>query len=258
MAIIYGYFDESGKHKDHPVVTFSGVCATEFKIPAFNDAWRSLLRQYGLKSLHMKEASRLSRKVGPRMPQGQTASERIDALKPFADCINEHLELGLIEAWDVKGFNALSEEARRKLGSPDDPYYLAFVRAVTELVEYVQGDDRIALVCDDDTDTAWDCYRHYRGIKRADPDVRIKTVSLAFADDESFPALQAADLVAYLSRREARRLFYGDAYDFPRLYNYLTKEQPPGKMEWRSLFLDEEQLSKLSRAFSKPLKRLNK
>jgi hypothetical protein len=44
MAILYGYFDESGKHQDHPVVTFSGVCAMESKIPAFNDAWGMLRR----------------------------------------------------------------------------------------------------------------------------------------------------------------------------------------------------------------------
>jgi uncharacterized protein DUF3800 len=55
MAIIHAFFDESGKHKDHPVVTFCGVCAPQSKLQQFDDAWNGLLRHYGLSSLHMAQ-----------------------------------------------------------------------------------------------------------------------------------------------------------------------------------------------------------
>jgi hypothetical protein len=58
------------------------------------------------------------------------------------------------------------------------------------------------MICDDDRSTAWDCYWHYRGIKAANEDVREKIVSLGFPNDQYFPALQAADMLAYLSRLE--------------------------------------------------------
>ena len=82
MAVILCYCDESGKQGDHPVVTFSGLCLAQPKLAAFDDAWNTLLRQYEIASLHMARASRLSEKHGPKMPRGQTASERIKALVP--------------------------------------------------------------------------------------------------------------------------------------------------------------------------------
>jgi hypothetical protein len=154
--------------------------------------------------------------------------------------MNRHMELGLIQAWDVKGFFALDETVRKSLGDVNDPYYLAFVRGLTELADYVHGDDRIALVCDDDESTAWQCYEHYRGVKRALPDIRKKAVSLAFANSHTFPALQAADMIAYLARMEAKSRFYGDRYDLRELFEYITAKQDPGKMMWKEMFANEK------------------
>src|SRR6267142_3593096 len=143
MAIISFFCDESGKHKDHPVVTFCGVAASQPKLQQLDDAWNSLLRQNGLADLHMKRASDYSRRLSDKIPK-QTLEERIEALKPFADCINDHLEFGLIQAWDVKGFFALSDTARQKLGDAKDPYFTAFARGIIEVVDYAQDGDHIS------------------------------------------------------------------------------------------------------------------
>ena len=90
MAILCAYFDESGKKGDHPAVTFTGVCISQSGLQDFDDAWNELLRLYGLDSLHMAKASRLKEASGPKMPRHQSIDERINALIPFADCINEH------------------------------------------------------------------------------------------------------------------------------------------------------------------------
>lgn len=251
MAILYAYFDESGKKGDHPVVTFTGVCVSQFKLANFDDAWNTLLRQYGLPYLHMAKASRLKENNGPKMPRNQTFDERTNALMPFADCINENLEMGLVQALDVKGFNSLSEAAKVGLGSPDDPYYIAFSNGLMEVVNYVHGDDRISLICDDDAETAWNCYTHYRGVKRAHEEIREKIVSLSFADDESFPALQAADMVAFLSRLEAKRRFYREGYGYRRLFNHLTDEDSGKPMRWRSAFADEARMKRLGASLEK-------
>lgn len=251
MTIFHAYFDESGKKDDHPVVTFTGVCLSQSRLQGFNDAWNELLDQYKLKSLHMAKASRLKETSGPRMPRHQPIEERIDALIPFADCINEHFEIGLLQALDVKGFKTLTVEAKRGLGSPDDPYYLAFARGLLEIVRYVQGNDKISLFCDDDTQTAWDCYRHYRAIRRVETDVNSKLASLCFADDECFPALQAADMVAFLSRLEAKRRFYNDYNMYLRLFNYTIRQRGADHIEWRMMFADEEKLVDLGKSMGK-------
>lgn len=255
MAILYCYCDESGKKGDHPVVTFSALCLSQVKLTTFQDAWQTLLRQYQIESLHMAIASRLSKKLGPKMLRGQTPDQRTDALIPFADCINEHFELGLIQAMDIEGFNALSKNARYKLGSPDDPYFIAFMRGGLEVIKYAKGEDKVSIVCDDDRGTAWDCYRHYRGICHARKDFNDKVVSLTFADDRYFPALQAADMLAFLTRLEVKRLFYGDHYSFKRLFDYTTKERGAGHAIWRYCPIDKEKFKSLSVALEKSRRR---
>jgi hypothetical protein len=247
VAIIAAYFDESGKKNDHPVVTFCGVCAALPKVRLFDSDWESLLRNYGLDELHMVSAANHSIPLSAKIPN-QTLPERIEALKPSADCINKHLELGLLQAWDVKGFNSLSKPAKKGLGDPNDPYYSAFARGLVELADYVQEDDRISLVCDDDAETAWDCYKHYRGIRQVEEKIRKKTISLSFADDKYFPGLQAADMVAWLTRREARLKFYGDRFPMRALFEHMVVPQRPGQMQWLRMFATEDTIKGLSDA----------
>jgi hypothetical protein len=126
MAILSAYFDESGKSGDHPVVTFCGVCGSRSRVSHFTDNWEGLLRHYQLEELHMTRAGNPSIALSGKIPS-QSLPDRIAALKPFADCINESLEFGLLQAWDVEGFKNLSQKAKRALGDPKDPYYTAFV-----------------------------------------------------------------------------------------------------------------------------------
>jgi len=249
MGMIYAYFDESGKHVDHPVVTFCGVCAPKLSVEGFDNAWNELLRQYQLRALHMVKVLR-TKKFTPNTP-AVTNRERIEALKPFADCINEHFELGLIEAWDVKGFKSISKNARAKLGNPDDPYYIAFTRGILELLNHFGEEHILTLVCDDDQQTAWDCYRHFRGVTRVHDLARKRIAALCFANDEHFPALQAADMIAFLARLEAKYRFYGIRYSYHELLHYLTRDEPTGRMKWRAGFFDETQLKGLSQALER-------
>jgi len=195
----------------------------------------------------MSEAANPTKDLGEKIP-AQTLGERIEALKPFADCINEHLEIGLIQAWDVEGFRNMSQMAKAALGGTNDPYYTAFARAMIELAAYIQESDRISLICDDDTETAWESYKHYRGVRKARPDIKEKTVSLAFGDSKSFVALQAADMTAWVSRREARSRFYGDDFSMRPLFEYLTTSEKVGRMDWRMMFATKQVIKNLSNA----------
>ncbi|MGB8540840.1 MAG: DUF3800 domain-containing protein [Candidatus Acidiferrales bacterium] len=249
MAILNAYFDESGKQNDHPAVTFCGVVTSPVELPSFEHNWRALLDKHGLKSLHMIEASDANKHLSDQLPK-QTLDHRVCALQPFADCIND-LDLGLIEAYDVNGFKALSEQARARIGSPDDPYYTAFSRGILELSQRVSYADQISLICDEDPATAATCRAHYEGVRAADDKVKQKIISLTFASDEDIPGLQAADMVAYLARREARFRFYNKSDAFQDLFAYLIKDRGPAKMKWIALFADEAMLRNLSNVLSK-------
>lgn len=131
MAILHFFCDESGKYRKNPVVSIKGIGADRPRLDQFDSQWRGLLDSYGLlPELHMARFLQLSQTNGPKLPSGQSLDARIDALLPFAGCIN-HLEIGLVQAWDVKGYSKLSMEVRRHLGGSHDPYQLAFIRDQT-------------------------------------------------------------------------------------------------------------------------------
>jgi hypothetical protein len=245
MGVVYFYCDESGKYKKNPVVTISGVAAIKPNLEKFTNEWVSLLNDYELGTeLHMSRVMQLTQGNGPKMPANQTLDERIDALIPFADCINRNLQVGLVQAWDVKGYAHLSLEAKKNLGGSHDPYHLAFVRGLQGVARLVGENDRISIICDDDPMTAWDTYMHYRGIGNAMPELGKKMAALTFAKSEHFHPLQAADMLAFLTRREASERFWGIKNEYSRLFNYLTDETNPhnGIMKWFSIFANESGL----------------
>lgn len=238
MAILQVYLDESGKQSDHPLIAVCCTCGPQMKTDKFSDDWKALLRRYGVSEFHMKRACEYSRSWG-NIPK-QTLEERMEALKPFADCICDNLEAGWIQAWDVKGFRAIPPDARKKIGNAQDPYYLAFVRGLLEVVDYVQGDDVLSIICDYDEETALTCHGHYLGVRRARPDVRAKVASISFADDKHFLPLQASDFMAYLTRHQARAQFYRIKNIWLPLFNYMIQDRGPGKILWKQMFSDEQ------------------
>jgi hypothetical protein len=244
VAFVYHqvFCDESGKHQVDPLIAFCAVTATADRLNAFDRDWRILLRSYEIDSLHMARASRLVEDVGYRLRKGQTVDERTDALIPFADLINKHLETGTMQAWDVRGFNQISIAVRKNLGGSNDPYFLAMMRALMEFIDRTGEDDRISLIFDDDPNTAWDSYTHFRSIEKAEPLVRKKFVAVSFANDKHFPALQAADMLAFLTRHEAAEQFNRIPNMWRRLFDRLTTEPKPpyGIMRWFKMFADEQ------------------
>ncbi len=119
MAILHFYCDESGKYQKKPVVSICGVGAEISRLSNFDREWTVVLRSYGLPpEFHMARIFDLNQTNGLRMPKGQSLNERIDALLPFADCINDHLEIGMIQARDVPGYIRLPLEAKNCLVVP--------------------------------------------------------------------------------------------------------------------------------------------
>jgi hypothetical protein len=224
MAIFHAHIDESGKHHQHEIVSFVAMCAADDRLAEFNDAWRAILRRYGLDTLHMVKVTK-TKKFSPNVPAPSTA-ERIEALKSFADCINTKLEAGFGMAIDVPAFRNLSKGMRAGLGNHEDPYHVAFIRVLLEIAGYVHEDNKISLLTDYDMETGWETFRSYKGMRHTYPELRKKTIALSYVGDEHFPAVQAADMVAYLVRLEAKWLFHRIPYDYKPLLDHLIDRRP--------------------------------
>lgn len=252
MGIVQFFCDESGKYQKDPVVTVSGIGAGVRRLKDFDDEWTELLASYDLlPELHMSRAFDLGQANGPKMPAGQHMDERITALLPFADCINNHLEIGLVQSWDVKGYINLPTEVKRVLGGSLDPYQLAFIRGILEMPKLLGPEGLINVVCDDNEVTAWDTYTHYRAIFKAVPESAKNFAGIGFAKSHNFNGLQAADMVAFLARREAATQFWGRSNSSKPLLDHLlngSRSTTRAAMKWYSIFAGEQQLLNVANA----------
>jgi len=250
MAILHSFFDESGKFQDHRVVAFCGFGASPSQLMEFDKQWENQLRRTGMEALHWVKARRygkaLSRKIGP-----QTLEERIADLKPFADCINDYLGVGVALSFEVHGYTSFAPQSKQLLGGSDNPFYMQFLRTVMLLVDYAKPEEHISMMCDENEETAWNCYLLYRKVKEVDPTAGRRLVALTFANDVYFPALQAADMLSFLCREQALGQFYGIDYEYHEFFRYLTKPRGSSSLEWRVAFKNEKDLKKLDKSLSK-------
>jgi hypothetical protein len=150
-------------------------------------------------------------------------------LRPFADCINDQMEAGLVQIADPQGFASIPDKQRKALSGLKDPYHLALIRGMAEVAQYEGEDPQLAIICDDDEETAWESYRLYRQLRQVRHGIRDKVKSFSFADSVTFPALQAADMISYLGRKEGEYRWQSKPYEFQELLAYITNRQVPGK-----------------------------
>jgi hypothetical protein len=82
--------------------------------------------------------------------------------------------------------------------------------------EYASKEDVVNVICDDDEVTAWDTYMHFRAIFKALPEIADRFVGISFAKSQHYTGLQAADMVAFLTRREASARFWSKPNEYKR------------------------------------------
>jgi hypothetical protein len=244
MGIFQTFFDESGKFGDHKVISLCGFGSKPSALKKFDEDWESQLRRTGMTALHMVDACRINKRLSPSIG-AQTLKDRINELKPFADCVNNHLELGVANVFEVEGYTSFSVRSKKVLGGTEDPFYIQFLRTMQLVVDYVTTGERISITCDEDDNTAWHCYRLYTRVKKVHRAAGRAMVAITFANDEYYPALQAADMLSFLCRLQAYGQFYGTDYAFHPLFTYLTKPRGTSVTNWLVAFKNKADLAPL-------------
>lgn len=67
--------------------------------------------------------------------------------------------------------------------------------------EVIDSHSAIGIVVDDDRDSSMRCHEMLNVLKGAFPKVRERIVGISYVNDKAYPPVQAADMVAYESRR---------------------------------------------------------
>jgi hypothetical protein len=230
-----GYFDESGKFKDHKVIAFCGLLSPVNDWYALQVEWDSLLRRYGISSLHMSGGVlNFKRGLSKKRP-ALGKEERIKVIRQFILAIKKNIEVGIAPAVDVQGYNSLPSHFKNEIGG-EDPYYWAFSCAMAGVLEHLNAvpGSKTTIACDDEEKYFIQCYKLLAKFKLREPILRDKFISMCAGDDREFPQLQAADLLAYITRSEAEYRFLNKPYEFRELYQELAIQNPGEKLTFGS------------------------
>jgi hypothetical protein len=245
LAFVQCYVDESGKFHDHQILSLCGFAGTTDQVETLDSGWRSLLRSNGMKSLHMKKAARFSQDLGTRN-KARGLENRKTALISFVECARDNMEVAVHVGVDIVAFKSLPADAQAVLGG--DAYYLAFQHLLWELLHYYGPSGQVSLVCDDEQYYGQRCHAILAKLKAKYKEYQKGIVSISFADDEVFTALQAADLFAYLVRKEAEVQLRGSqSFQFRPLYHHLTSADTRRKLVILGGVYGEDALRDLAR-----------
>jgi len=185
-----GAFDESGQLSDTAHVVFGGWAASPANWESISEQWEDRLK--GKPShLKMAEAMRLQ---GPFKGWGEV---KRDALLLDLGRIVESLAVGASGMVDCKAFKALRREHQKAL--KDKPVYCAFEACVKSLMKF-KPEVPFALYCDDSTAYAERVLSLYHRMKEKTPEFKGRCTHIAFADDEKFIPIQAAEMLSYSLR----------------------------------------------------------
>lgn len=191
-------FDESGKQGDSDHVVFAGFYATSEQWDLFSHEWNGKLRKHGLTYWRTSKAAQLAGEFKKFRGRRRDLKNLTVSL---VETICQYAWGATASSISMADYRALSDDTRARF---KDPLYCAFEADIKSLVggEGVEPLDRFNLLCDDSDEYSGDCLRVYRELRKLEPSLADKIGSLCFVNDQTYPPIQAADLIAFCRRKE--------------------------------------------------------
>jgi hypothetical protein len=206
MAFFHIYGDDSGKfpNPNDDYTAFCGYVAHTSETNRFSLEWQNHLFRWHVPPLHMRE---IMHEKGPWLEVKnrwglEWEVKRDVMLREFAAIIRDANVVCVGAVVDAAHLRSLPESEFRRTFT--DSLYLAFHQLVMggiEATEIIDRHSSISIVVDDDKDSYSKCYEYLQTLKNVIPKVKERVCAICFADDRSYPILQAADMIAYESRR---------------------------------------------------------
>lgn len=187
--MLWGYFDESGKFAESGFVCLCGFLSGD-SWDSFCGEWKEQLVKHGFSSIHMSKMDWRDK-------------DKVDGLKDFVKIIRKHVLLGFAVAVDAKYYRSMPIEKRKLLGDKDprDFTFHQLLRVVRDDLHELKMDDWLALHFDYEEGFSVECLQSLIKLRSRYDFIKKLVASIAFADDEMFYPLQAADMFAYGYKR---------------------------------------------------------
>jgi hypothetical protein len=195
------YLDESGgSDPNTPVAIVAGVLITREWFEEFENSWDSLLADYGIAPpLHMKEFG-----VHGRLGHLSICCKR-ELFGRVADLINSHHTKTISASISNAEYIELIPSAARKKFSVYGMCFILVAFLNHLLAQANSYEDRIPFILDTGNpykNHVVEAHAWMIESQREDPSDFLNVGALTFDDDKDFGILQAADVVAWATRRK--------------------------------------------------------
>lgn len=242
MAHFHVYGDESGKLGKSEYTSFCGYVGSASEWQRVSVEWNDCRLRWGVPPIHMRAI------VCPdRDPEGwlkiqkqygsQWEETRSRILREFSLIIQRASVACIGAVVDSGHFDAMRDSKFKQ--EAKNPHYLAFhelVMAAIEKTEKIGFTESISIVLDDDQEYSVECYKILESLKATFATIRERIVGICFVNDVAYAPIQAADMVAFESRRlmverksapdtppsDILRALTMGLYHMPKFYNAST------------------------------------
>lgn len=254
MALFHLYADDSGKF-DAEKCEYTALCgyvAHSSEWQRVQLEWENLRLRWQVPPIHMRRINFPDEDSDWKAVKSEWGEswqlKRGDMLMEFAQLIGRSSLACVGAVVDAKHYRSLSPSPLKE--QYPDSVALAFHQLVMRGIEKIETiDDRspISLVIDDDRDTSLRCHQMLNYLKRVFPKVRERVVGICYVNDKAYPGIQAADMIAYESRRLMVNRVTDPLSEETDLYRFLTFLGVHQPKMYTPDFLDELQERSLNR-----------
>lgn len=241
------YLDESGKTGKDDFTSLCGYCATTEELARFAMDWDNVRFKLGVPPIH------LSRMVNPQFKNDEWTIKhkyitdrgiewgkwRSYVLDQFAQLI-EHSNMACVgSVVDTRAYRELKDHPQCNVAYDNANVFLlhnAVMRAM-DSIEVVDRNGLLTIFIDDDQESSKTYYDSYWNLRTmlSRPNLKIPdwqkprferlercVHAIGFCNDIAHPAVQAADMIAYLARRYKLNL---EDLDSPRPEHLLSNDE---------------------------------
>lgn len=193
VAVIRSYLDESGIHKEAPVVVVAGYFGRPKVWKAFTHDWRRVLKPRGLEVFHSSDAQALKGEF-----EDWTEEDRDEVVKKLLPIIKRHEIIGMAIGFVMRDFDeAMGREnwPKEYLGSPYGTCFQWLITSVLMEAALDRVREPVAFF-HEHNDFEGEARKAYNWAKE-NRDYNEILAGLAFSDKKRYVPLQAADILAY-------------------------------------------------------------
>ena len=192
-------FDGSGTFGTHSAIAYGGIVATTSQWGAFTESWAAVLNREDLQYFKMAEAMKWYGEFLPKHSQWGTDRDiRRNTL------LNELVTIALrCEFQPVGMFADARLFTQQNIASKKDEL---FQGALLALLRGVPDNHFVTLICDEEIDLEPKTRAWVRKLRSDQGSKMAPIVGVCFVDERAYPAVQLADMVAWLFRERGERI----------------------------------------------------